>query len=97
MTTTTQVKELLINTFELDMTSADISDDMAIIGDGLDLDSVDMLEIVSQVEKKLGVKIRNEAIKKENFSSILNLTKFINACSESTNKTTPVSELVSAI
>lgn len=75
---TTQLKQLLVDTFELDTNPAEITDDTGIIGHGLDLDSVDMLEIISQIDKKFGVRIKNENIKKEYFTSILNLTNFIN-------------------
>lgn len=73
------MKELLVKTFDLPQSVEEIPDDIAIIGEGLELDSVDVLEIVSQIDRQLGIKIKNEDIKKQAFSSIASLTEFLNA------------------
>lgn len=77
--TTKQVKELLVETFELEQSPDEIDDDTAIIGSGLDLTSVDVLEIVIQIEKRFKIKIKNQDIKKQSFSSISELTSFLNS------------------
>lgn len=78
MISTTEVKNLLIKTFDLEEDASNISDDTAIIGSGLELDSVDALEIVVQIEKQFRRKIRNEDIKMEAFKNVSTLTNFIN-------------------
>jgi acyl carrier protein len=75
---THQVKELLIKTFHLEMSVSEISDDMKIIGEGLELDSVDVLEIITQVDRQFKIKIKNADIKKNSFSSVAELTQFLN-------------------
>lgn len=77
--TTQQMKELLIETFDLEMSPDEIDDDMAIVGDGLDLDSVDVLEIVTVVERRFKIKIKNEEMKKSHFASVGALTAFLNS------------------
>jgi acyl carrier protein len=76
--TTKQVKELLVETFELDQSPDEIADNTAIIGSGLHLTSVDVLEIVSQVDKRFKIKIKNQDIKKDSFASVAQLTQFLN-------------------
>lgn len=78
MIETADMKRLLIETFDLEEDVNDIPDSMAIIGDGLELDSVDALEIVVQIEKKFKKKIKNEDIKMDYFKSVKSLTDFIN-------------------
>jgi len=79
--TSAQLKKLLIDTFELDYTVDEIDDDMQIVGDGLELDSVDVLEIVSQIDKQFKIKIKNQDISSNAFSSVGELTKFLNSYS----------------
>lgn len=76
--TTADIKEMLIETFELEMEMAELTDDMGIIGHGIGLDSVDALEIIVQVDKRFGVKIKDADIQKEDFMDIAALTNFVN-------------------
>ena len=72
-----QVKTMLINTFELEQTPADISPEMALMEAGLGLTSVDVLEIIVQVEKTFKIKIPNDKIRKDAFQTVGSLTSFI--------------------
>jgi len=76
--TSTQVKELLIKTFNREMSVSEIADDMKIIGEGLELDSVDVLEIITQIDRQFKIKIKNADIKKNSFASVAELTQFLN-------------------
>ncbi|MGE3975122.1 MAG: phosphopantetheine-binding protein [Bdellovibrionales bacterium] len=76
--TTTQIKQLLIDAFDLEYSVEEIPDDMQIVGAGLELDSVDVLEIVSQIYKQFKIKIKNQDINPKAFTSIAELTSFIN-------------------
>ena len=69
---------MLIETFDLELESNEITDDMSIVGEGLQLDSVDVLEIVVQVEKRFKIKIKNEDVKPVNFKAVNTLTQLIN-------------------
>jgi 3-hydroxyacyl-[acyl-carrier-protein] dehydratase len=56
---------------------APIADDMPFFGSDLDLDSLDMLLLVTSVEKEFGVKIPNEAVGRTVFESVTTLAKFV--------------------
>ena len=75
---TSVVKEMLIDAFDLEQTIEEVSDDTAIVGEGLELDSVDVLEIVVQVKKRFSVEIKNDDFEKSDFADIKNLTALIN-------------------
>jgi 3-hydroxyacyl-[acyl-carrier-protein] dehydratase len=56
---------------------ASIANDMSFFGSDIDLDSLDMLLLVTSVEKEFGVKIPNEAVGRTVFESVTTLAKFI--------------------
>src|SRR3954464_14592360 len=56
---------------------ASISDDMNFFGSDIDLDSLDMLLLVTSVEKEFGVKIPNEAVGKTVFANVTTLAEYI--------------------
>ncbi len=72
--------QLIVTTLNLDVTAAEIDPTAPIYGEGLGLDSIDMLEIALVVSQQYGVKLRaddenNAAI----FTSLRSLTAFIQA------------------
>ena len=73
-----QLKEFLIEVFDLELSLDEITDEMAIVDEGLELDSVDTLEILVEVDKKFGIKIPTDQIAKDAFSSVGNLLELIN-------------------
>ena len=56
---------------------AQIADDMPFFGGDIDLDSLDMLLLVTSVEREFGVKIPNEAVGRTVFQSVTSLAKYI--------------------
>ncbi len=73
-----ELKELLVSTLNLeDMSPSDIPDDEPLFGAGLDLDSIDALELVLQLEKKYGIKIGNSEESKQALGSIQILADYI--------------------
>ena len=73
-----EVAQLLVTSLNLDMAAEDISPDTPLYGDGLGLDSIDILEVALAVSKKYGFQLRaddenNEAI----YSSLRNLAQHI--------------------
>ena len=56
----TQIKEMLVKRLRLKVDPADIGDDQPLFGNGLGLDSIDVLEVVAGLEKHFGVAIQTQ-------------------------------------
>lgn len=61
----------------LDYTPEEISDDMALFGDGLALDSIDSLELIVMLEREYGIKITNPADGRKILSSVEAMATYI--------------------
>jgi acyl carrier protein len=57
--------------------AAVIADDMPLAGGEFDLDSLDMLLLITSLEKEFGVRIVEGSIKREAFASVATLAAFI--------------------
>ncbi len=73
-----EVAQLLVTSLNLEVAPEDIAPDTPLYGDGLGLDSIDILEVALAVSKRYGFQLRaddenNEAI----YSSLRNLTQHI--------------------
>jgi acyl carrier protein len=76
----THLKELIVRTLKLeDLKPADLSDDEPLIGSGLNLDSIDALELVVAIEKEFGIKIASSEESRSALASIAHLAEFIRA------------------
>jgi acyl carrier protein len=77
---TARLKVLIVDTLKLDdVRPEDIPDDEPLIGAGLNLDSIDALELVVTLEKEFGIKISNSEQSRTALASIVKLTAFIRA------------------
>lgn len=74
-----RMKDLLREELKLDPDVV-LSDDEVLIGGDHDLDSLDVLLIISSVEKEFGIKIANEKIGKDVFRDLSTLAQFIDDC-----------------
>lgn len=73
-----EIAQLLVTSLNLEVSPQEITPDTALYGDGLGLDSIDILEVALAVSKKYGFQLRaddenNEAI----YSSLRNLAQHI--------------------
>jgi acyl carrier protein len=76
----TKLKQLIVTTLKLeDVTPADLADDEPLIGSGLNLDSIDALELVVTLEKEYGIKITSSEESRQALASIGHLAEFIRA------------------
>jgi acyl carrier protein len=76
----TKLKQLIVTTLKLeDVAPADLADDEPLIGSGLNLDSIDALELVVTLEKEFGVKIASSEESRQALASIAHLAEFIRA------------------
>lgn len=76
----TKLKQLIVTTLKLeDVSPADLADDEPLIGSGLNLDSIDALELVVTLEKEYGIKISSSEESRQALASIAHLAEFIRA------------------
>jgi acyl carrier protein len=69
---------LIVSTLNLEVPADEIDPDAALYGEGLGLDSIDMLEIALVVSQQYGVKLRaDDENNMQIFSSLRSLNAFI--------------------
>jgi len=76
--TTDQIKNIMIESFDLDLTTNEIADDMPFFGGELDIDSIDMLEFFMKIDQSFDIKINKEELKEEYFASVQSMTDYLN-------------------
>jgi acyl carrier protein len=73
-----ELARLIVQTLNLEVQAAEIDPEAPLYGEGLGLDSIDMLEISLSVSQKFGVKLRaDDKSNVEIFQSLRNLNAFI--------------------
>lgn len=55
-----EVAELIVNALNLEMAPAEIEPDAPLFGEGLGLDSIDVLEVALVVSKRYGFQLRSD-------------------------------------
>ena len=73
----TQVKEAIARSLKLPMAPADIADDIPLFGEGLGLDSIDVLELVLELERAFNVKITDEQLGRRALRSVRTIVELI--------------------
>ena len=75
-----EVAELMIECLNLEITADKIEPDAPLYGDGLGLDSIDVLEVALVVSKRYGMQVRaDSADNQHTFSSLRSLSDHIAA------------------
>jgi len=79
MELTDKIKELIINSLELeDISKEDIKDNEALFNDGLGLDSIDALELGMALKKEFNIEFsKNKEENKKHFYSVKTIADFI--------------------
>lgn len=73
-----RLKDLIVTRLKLeDVRPEDLADDEPLIGSGLNLDSIDALELVVTLEKEFGIKISSSEESRAALASIAHLAEFI--------------------
>ena len=73
-----QVKELIVESQNLeDVDPTSIEDDQALFGTGLELDSLDALQLAVAIEERFGVPITDSDMGEKVFASVETLAKFV--------------------
>ena len=75
-----EVAGLIVEALNLEVEAADIDPDKPLYGEGLGLDSIDILEIALVVSKRYGVQLRADSEENERiFGSLRQLADYITA------------------
>ena len=73
-----EVAALMVESLNLEVTAEQISPDEPLYGDGLGLDSIDILETALVVSKRYGLQLRDDNVNNQQiFSSLRNLCDYI--------------------
>jgi acyl carrier protein len=73
----TEIKEAIIRSLRLPLTVADIGDETPLFGEGLGLDSIDVLELVIEIERSFGAKVEDEVTGMRVLRSVNTIAEFI--------------------
>jgi acyl carrier protein len=76
-----QLKVLILKSLRItDVSPADLSDDQLLMGGDLEIDSIDVLQLILEIERHFGIKlIKGGKFEKEEWSSIRTLAAAIEA------------------
>jgi len=73
-----ELKRFIVRRLRLEhVAPASIEDDAPLVGGGLDLDSIDLLELVVGLEKEYGVKIPDVAEGRRALASVRTLAEYV--------------------
>lgn len=73
-----EVAQLIVEALNMEIQAADIEPDAPLYGDGLGLDSIDILEISLVISKRYGLQLRaDDQDNQRFFSSLSSLTTYI--------------------
>jgi acyl carrier protein len=76
----TELKKEIISQLNLqDVTPETIKDNAPLFGDGLGLDSIDVLELIVLLQKKYGIKVNGAEEGKAVFFSVQSMAEFVYA------------------
>jgi acyl carrier protein len=76
----TELKKEIISQLNLqDVTPDSINDNAPLFGEGLGLDSIDVLELIVLLQKKYGIKVNGAEEGKSVFYSVKSMAEFIRA------------------
>ena len=76
----TELSGLMVEVLNLEMSAEEIDPQAGLYGDGLGLDSIDLLELSLAISKKYGIQLRaDDADNKRIFASVASLAQHIEA------------------
>lgn len=75
-----QLKPLILKSLRItDLTAADLRDDQKLMGGDLEIDSIDVLQLVLEIEKHFGIKLVTGKFDQEAWTDINSLAATIEA------------------
>ena len=74
-----EIKQAIVRSLRLPIKAEEIADDIPLFGEGLGLDSIDVLELVLELERSFGVSITDEATGARVLRSVNSIAEFVEA------------------
>ena len=74
-----EIKRAIVRSLRLPMAPEDIEDGVSLFGEGLGLDSIDVLELVLEIERTFGVSIADEQTGARVLRSVNSIADYITA------------------
>jgi acyl carrier protein len=74
-----EIKRAIVRSLRLPMAPEDIEDGVSLFGEGLGLDSIDVLELVLEIERTFGVSISDEQTGAKVLRSVNTIADYITA------------------
>jgi len=72
-----QIKQLLIDTLSLDLSVEDMDDDMLLLGDIPEFDSMAIVSVITAIEEFYGFNLEDEELSAEIFETVEALVDFV--------------------
>lgn len=72
-----ELKQRIIESLKLEMSADEIDSDAPLFGEGLGLDSIDVLELVVMIERHYGIKILNMNDGQKALASVRSIAEYI--------------------
>ena len=79
-----EIKRAIVRSLRLPMAPEDIEDGVSLFGEGLGLDSIDVLELVLEIERTFGVSITDEQTGAKVLRSVNSIADYITAAKNPT-------------
>jgi acyl carrier protein len=79
-----EIKRAIVRSLRLPMAPEEIDNGVSLFGEGLGLDSIDVLELVLEIERSFGVPITDEQTGAKVLRSVDSIAEFITAARNST-------------
>jgi acyl carrier protein len=74
-----EIKQAIVRSLRLPIAPSDIGDSTPLFGEGLGLDSIDVLELVLEIERAFGIAIADEETGARVLHSVDTIAEFITA------------------
>jgi len=74
-----EIKQAIIRSLRLPITADEIGDDVPLFGDGLGLDSIDVLELVLELERAFGAMIADDETGARVLQTVNTIAAFVRA------------------
>ena len=72
-----QIKRIVVEDLDVNLTYEDLDETVPLFEEGLALDSVILVELISFIEKRFGIELGDEALNTETFKNLQSIARVI--------------------